>query len=247
MTRWYDRYQQGMHEEVYNKLLNLGDTVQDPDIYEEAYQVMSALMKRVHYNIQQLVSRLQHMGYLFYEGLPDKEIWQQEAPLYKAATLETHNNVTQLQHIVGPLPLSIQCWYSEIESVNFTGLFPPSTNRLFDRSYGSETDPLVVLTPQYLLPIAQVYVEDAEEWAKEPFLPIAPDKYHKYRFSGGGPYDIQVKKKAFDTLLRGQEHDTTFVNYLRHCFQWGGFPGLEKENRLDQNELYFLTKDLLPF
>jgi len=42
----------------------------------------------------------------------------------------------------------------------------------------------------------------------------------------------QVPCRAFDALLLLEEHQTTFVNYLRVCLQWGGFPGLASEKRL---------------
>ena len=54
--------------------------------------------------------------------------------------------------------------------------------------------------------------------------------------------------KWFDAPLEGYEvPEITFVNYLRLCFRWGGFPGLEKQHSLTAEKLEFLAKDLLPF
>lgn len=57
----------------------------------------------------------------------------------------------------------------------------------------------------------------------------------------------QLPCKAFDAPLLLEKHHTTFINYLRLCIRWGGFPGLEVDNRLSPGELEYLTKDLLPF
>jgi hypothetical protein len=63
---------------------------------------------------------------------------------------------------------------------------------------------------------------------EEPYhLAIAPDYYHKYGVSGGAPYEIAFPDLAIDAPLLNEWHETTFVNYLRLCFRWGGMPGLE--------------------
>jgi hypothetical protein len=53
--------------------------------------------------------------------------------------------------------------------------------------------------------------------------------------------------KALDALPLDEPHHPTFVNYLRQCFRWGGFPGLESDNRLSHDKLEYLTKDLRSF
>jgi hypothetical protein len=84
-------------------------------------------------------------------------------------------------------------------------------------------------------------------WNRDPSLALSPDNAFKYGFGGSGAYSIRLPCKAFDAPLLFERHHTTFVNYLRICFRWGGFPGLESENRLSQDEIEFLTRDLLRF
>jgi hypothetical protein len=36
---------------------------------------------------------------------------------------------------------------------------------------------------------------------------------------------MAVPNEGIDGLLLWEPHQTTFVNYLRICFRWGGFPG----------------------
>ena len=43
--------------------------------------------------------------------------------------------------------------------------------------------------------------------------------------SGGPPYALYVPNSAADGLLLWERHQTTFVNYLRIAFRWGGCPG----------------------
>ncbi len=53
----------------------------------------------------------------------------------------------------------------------------------------------------------------------------------KYDISGCGGYDIAVPNPAADARLLTEWHRTTFVNYLRICFRYAGFPGWERLER----------------
>jgi hypothetical protein len=53
-------------------------------------------------------------------------------------------------------------------------------------------------------------------------VPVAPDEHHKY-FVSGSIYTMRLPALGADAPLDGEWHHTTFVNYLRHCFQWGAF------------------------
>jgi hypothetical protein len=74
---------------------------------------------------------------------------------------------------------------------------------------------------------------------------MAPDYYHKEAVSGGAPYGINLPNPAIDAPFEDEWHNTTFVNYLRISFRWGGFPGFERVEYCPE-ELYFLTEGLLP-
>jgi hypothetical protein len=75
---------------------------------------------------------------------------------------------------------------------------------------------------------------------------IAPDATHKTHQSGGSPYCIRFPDPAVDALLEGEEDYGTFVEYLRTCFRWGGFPGLRASAKPPREELAYLTEGLLP-
>ena len=75
---------------------------------------------------------------------------------------------------------------------------------------------------------------------------IAPDPIHKTNQSGGEPYSIEFPNPAVDAPLWGEEDYGTFVEYLRTCFRWGGFPGLRTAAKPPAEELAHLTQGLLP-
>ena len=60
-------------------------------------------------------------------------------------------------------------------------------------------------------------------------IDLAPDWLHKAHVSGGSPYTVEVPNRAIDGPLLDEPHSTTFVNYLRIAFRWGGFPGWDPE------------------
>src|SRR6266566_2282930 len=84
------------------------------------------------------------------------------------------------------------------------------------------------------------------QFGKGFFEDLSPDNYFKYGYGGTGAYSIILPCKAFDAPLLLERHHTTFINYLRLCFRWGGFPGLELDNQLKPSELASLIKDLQP-
>lgn len=59
-------------------------------------------------------------------------------------------------------------------------------------------------------------------------------------------YQVVLPRPSADTDLRGEWHDTTFVNYLRICFRWAGLPGLQLSPNPPLRDLAYLTEGLLP-
>jgi hypothetical protein len=87
---------------------------------------------------------------------------------------------------------------------------------------------------------------------KEPFqrILIAPDAVMNAGYSGGGATEMIFPNPAMDTpLISNDWSGVLFNNYLRLVFAWGGFPGLSRlphDAAAAEEELIFLTKDLLP-
>jgi len=136
--------------------------------------------------------------------------------------------------------LSLKCWFEEVGRVNLIGLFPSNK-----RGNGPALDPLYIESLEQVLEEIQIFLE-IDGWPDRVVI-LAPDQYHKYGFSGAGAYSVVLPCKAFDVPFLLERHHMTFINYLRICFRWGGFPGLETDNRLSHDKLEYLTKDLLSF
>jgi hypothetical protein len=88
--------------------------------------------------------------------------------------------------------------------------------------------------------------EDDEEGAEggNVQLVISPDELQKAHISGEAWYITLPDARAdfeFDNSC-----DTTFVNYLRISFTWGGFPGWERLNNPPLKEIAELSEGLLP-
>lgn len=80
-------------------------------------------------------------------------------------------------------------------------------------------------------------------------LDLAPDYHHKVNTSGGPAYGIDVPLLGADPLLANEAHRLPFVDYLRLCFRWAGFPRLERyaDEPGVQDFVQRMTEGLLPF
>ncbi len=287
MNSFLDRYASGECEAVWAELLNLGAQVRQEPLFSEALAVAHATMKRVRYNIQLLIPRLQicnyEFGYAWLEEYaeaivgppfvaPQEEhvLYPQEileelegegrerelaelrerahrpALPYSPPELEVQSSLDELENLVGPLPLSWHAWYEIVGAVDFVGRTPQGWWDQFQ----IRTPPDESLDPLQVLPLEQVLKTAKRE---QPYLdqegllylPVSHDKYSKYYISGSGSYSIRVPQPTMDAFLEGEWHHTTFVNYLRICFRWGGMPGLERCPQIPKKDLTFLTEGLL--
>jgi len=164
-------------------------------------------------------------------------------------------DVTELQALEKKgmvLPLSLRAWFEEVGQVNLAGAHP----RLCfweDKSFpGIYADPLMVSLDHFMFEI-EGWLEERE--ASDDPEPIAPviglDAELKARLAIADDllddgYTIDLPNMAADAPLAREPHKTTFVNYLRIAFRWGGFPGWEKQATRPDKELKLLTDGLLP-
>jgi hypothetical protein len=117
------------------------------------------------------------------------------------------------------------------------------------RSAGAEVldrrpkgDPAMSADPLVVEPMFEM-IAGIQEGPVE--LPLAPDGLHKSNHSGGDPYGMEIPSSQADALFTDW-HRTTFVNYLRIAFRWGGFPGWERYPNRPEKELAHLAEGLLP-
>ena len=252
MAGFYDRYRDGFHQEVYDALLAMQEQVFAENNYTDALLVAREIMRRVRSNTELLLARLRDLGYHFGEGFfeemsPEERLAvENDAPIFIPPDSETPRRVFLLEQLTGTLPLSLKCWYEEVRSVNLVGMFQPDNHQALDLEYGCILDPLFIYSLEMAFKMVTQY-RKKDVWNRDPSLALSPDNHFKYGFGGSGAYSIRLPCKAFDAPFLLERHLTTFINYLRICFRWGGFPGLEVDNRLSPSHLTYLTKDLLPF
>lgn len=162
------------------------------------------------------------------------------------------------------MPLSLRTWYEQVGAVNFVGLYPvqDATDPDGFTSYiqfvrsGGRNSGRRFAHEDCVHDLDPLYIRSLEHVLERPMTPspqvggyeidLAPDEWFKYGVSGGGPYVITVPNPSADAIVEYEWHETTFVNYLRTCFHWGGFLGLECKTRKPETELAFLTEGLLP-
>lgn len=84
------------------------------------------------------------------------------------------------------------------------------------------TDPLVIQVDLAWL------IEQVRDQPKNlDSIAIAPDDVTKANVSGSGPISVPCTHPSFDNVLIGQHGSFTLLSYLRHAFEWAGFPGFD--------------------
>jgi hypothetical protein len=242
MTTYLDRYLRGERERVWEELLTLGSAINQEPLWGEASAVAKETMLRVRANVERITARLYAIGYAF--GVyPDgrTKVFGYTQPFHPPAeTIEQEICDLEQLHGVGKLPLSLKYFWQFVGDVDWMGYHP---------HWPAFSDPLVV----YPIAAARSEYEDWRFTISEGLedegefgVPIAPDALHKDNVSGGPPYMIMVPNSAIDAIVLYEKHQTTFVNYLRICFAYGGFPGVQWSNIEIPRALAALSHDLIP-
>ena len=262
ITRSYlSRYQHGECQHVWQVLYTLGTNVHQAEVYPDAWAVAIETMQRVRHNVEILIPRLEELGYQFgYEWLKDEwlnvdEEWIEIQPaLFAPPPANIIKQIRDFEAQAGPLPLSIKAFYSEVGEINFFGRHP-TWEHLFEREKSLEQPPSN-LDPLAVIGFSEKILEDYISWrevmqkkglkASSYPLMISVDSDLKYDVSGSGIYEIEVPNPSADAMLLNEWHNTTFVNYLRICLQYGGLPGLQYISGFLSEELSYLRQDLLP-
>lgn len=186
---------------------------------DDTLNLARKVMAFARQNVEILVDRLTTSGYRFANERP--------------YTPPADDVSIQLQELSGTgvhVPIALEAWLTEVGSVDFCGSHPDWPQSacfgIFDEdSPDTEpwyTDPLVVQSDLGWL------VKQATEGPKNvESIPIAPDAVTKANISGGGPISIACTQPAFDNVVIGQHGSFTLLSYLRHAFDWAGFPGFE--------------------
>jgi hypothetical protein len=220
MSGWVERYRAGDRVQVWIEMSSLGANVRADNLWLEAAEVTRETMRRARTNVERLLELLPANGYQFSDDA--------NVQVFVPPPADIVGQLDRLERRIGPLPLALRCWFEEVGLVNLMGEHPA-----WDYDY---TDPLVVEAPvDYIESEFDEWEADRNsEWNRGAFtVDLAPDYMHKANVSGGPPYSMAVPSEGVDGLLLWEPHQTTFVNYLRICFRWGGFPGWDYGDRVE--------------
>jgi hypothetical protein len=199
---------------------------------------------------------------------PSQEVFREQLRAMQAelqAKPSAQDLVAELEALLGMVPLSVRAWYEEVGGINFVGDHPDwrallpeaaSTPPMAEAEY---LNPMHVLDPLLIHPLDEAWLARMRTWvrpdeasqvrqARYP-LNLAPGEWMKYLDNSGigGTYVLQMMlpTAAADApcVVPGNQ---MFVAYLRECFRWGGFRGWAKLDKRPEQDLAFLTQDLLP-
>ena len=156
-------------------------------------------------------------------------------------------NILNIERQIGPLPLALRVWYEQVGGINLYGFHPGWLKYIqYPTHLMNYCDPLQVYVLDDML-LSRLLEKHRERPMKH--FEFAPDRNFKDNRSGTStPYDIQWHDAGIDgTLPLNSSPKVTFVEYLRICFRWGGFPGMANWPEVPVEDLATLTRGLLPF
>lgn len=236
----YDRYLNGQTEQVYKEIYALGQDAFLPDYLTDIEKVLTETFQRVAYNLDIIYKEPQEINYLFKTN-PEYNF---EKPLHKPLP-DTEFLIQQLDNAVkafGYVPLSMKYFYKIVGGVNFVWDYETKEDFMWEMA-----DPIQIasldavvetVTDEYWEEDIQQYVDD--ENFGNAFLDLAADDLHKDNVSGGQAYAIQITKEpSIDSNFMNEPNETTFINYLRICFENCGFPGITRPDMNNNYQAFF--------
>lgn len=226
---YLQRYQSGDFGAWDELVANAEEVMESTELKTHAITLAEEIMSRVKNNVSVLRKTLITAG---------TKINNQEPPLSK-------DDYAFLTNKFGPLPIALEAFYKIVGSINLTPKYDYNYGEVTleeDEIWMKALDPLYIESATNLTFLLEEYLEHDDE-NMQFLLDLCPDFLHKQDISGGAPYAIELpppsKREALDPKILHYRHELTFVNYLRHCFKWGGFPGLDfmerNDNEIDMN------------
>jgi hypothetical protein len=236
------RYLAGEQEAVWSELIALGDSVREDPYAADALAVAYETMQRVAANVQIVIGRLNQLSYRFQTEvtMPDESAMLPHLPPGPVA----QKRVQQLEKAArGSAPLSLRAFYEVVGAVDLNGHHPSLAPR--DDEGGCEISP----DPLAVIPLEVITSDTRPEALSGGRIPIAADEIFKAGGAGGDVYEIEVPDLGADGELLNTAYGDKlfFVEYLRLCFRWGGFPGWKHAVGARPPEIEQLRQGLVQF
>jgi len=208
-----EKYLQGDTVLVYEEIGRMGQNALERNNFQEVKAVLTETMNRVAYNLDVIHSALVDESYCFKKN-PRHDF---EFPLLKPRW-GTPIRIYRLERrtsAFGYVPLSLKMFYKLVGSCNFAWDYDSNSTIPWEGA-----DPIQISPIDDLLSEAKQIEQDDDPVG----LPVSADYYHKDNISGGPPYSVELTERPqVDSLFLYEEHDTTFVNYLRITMENCGF------------------------
>ncbi len=232
---FYKRYLKGETITVYNEIDKLDYDALSIRQKEDIHNVLIETFERVSFNLNVIYKALLDIHYLFKTEVKFNFQKPIHSPLKNTDLLLEQLNIAVKPF--GYVPLSLQYFYKIVGGVNFIWDFETNENFMWNMADPIQIyslDSVVeVVTGQYWKEEIQEYIEDKNFGYA--FIELSPDDLHKDNVSGGSPYAIKInRKQKVDAEFINEPNETSFINYLRICFEHCGFMGLEKLNGNDE-------------
>lgn len=209
------KYQQGYCQEVYDEIRDWEKDAFKNQHYPVVESILKETFKRLAYNLGIIYTELVKINYCF----PKDIRYDFQRPLVKPAP-DVDKMLMSLERAVkkqGHVPLSLKLFYQMVGSCNFAWDYKQNPDIPWEGS-----DPLQIA------PLTDLLAERAEleDFAE---LPVAADYWHKDNISGGPAYSVEITKDlSIDSQFLNEEHNTTFIGYLRLTMENGGFSRADK-------------------
>ena len=232
---FYDRYINGETHSVYTDIEKLGEEAFSPGYYPDVEKVLTETFQRVRFNLEVIYKELKNINYVFWKD----KMGNDEALSGPFSDKDDRLHILmQSVEPVGKLPISMKMFYQIVGSCNFAWNYQDAPKILWEMADPIQIAPLTDCVSQVTDPY---WLEEMEEYIQDDdfgfaFLYLSADSLHKDNISGGAPYALQLnRQKSIDGKFLNEPNDTTFINYLRICFEKCGFPGMSSaDNKIFQ-------------
>lgn len=185
-----ERYRSGEHEDVWNDMISLGESVRSRRYRGDAEAVARETMRRARRNVEMLIPRLDAMGYRFHSNPP-----------FSPPTRKTADRIRRLEKLLsGRLPLSLAAWWQEVGAVSLQGEHP--------LLQAAGADPLCFAP-------ADSALEAAAGWTGEPPFFPPPEAWRtsieawrrSLRAEGRTPEDVEAHLAPSIALFEAQDRE----------------------------------------
>jgi hypothetical protein len=235
---FYDRYINGQTEQVYQEIYALGQDAFLPTYLTDIEKVLTETFERVAYNLDIIYKELEEINYLFKTDFS----YNFERPLIKplSDTDELQEKLDKSVRQFGYLPLSLKMFYKIVGACNFGWDYETNEEFIWQCADPIQITSLDDLVSEFT---DTATLDELKEYYEEDgyiALSLSADYLHKDNISGGQPYSLQLtEKQSIDSQFLYEEHNTTFINYLRICFDNCGFSRITKSEYHNDYQAFF--------